>query len=134
MCRESRNGPFADNDRPHVDAAFAQRVECLAVVASRNLDLGVGIGIAKPGQQVLEIGAVGAQLAMREAERGVAPQGGAASRRDGAGRDIEGVPRLHQKRDRKSTRLNSSHGYISYAVFCLKKKKRKEKMHSTEMR
>src|SRR2546422_3542328 len=32
--------------------------------------------------------------------------------------------RLAQQ-DRKSTRLNSSHGYISYAVFCLKKKKRK---------
>src|SRR2546429_7142320 len=29
----------------------------------------------------------------------------------------------HLERDRKSTRLNSSHGYISYAVFCLKKKK-----------
>src|SRR5687768_17851137 len=29
-------------------------------------------------------------------------------------------------RDRKSTRLNSSHGYISYAVFCLKKKKKME--------
>src|SRR2546422_5388908 len=29
--------------------------------------------------------------------------------------------------DRKSTRLNSSHGYISYAVFCLKKKKNKGK-------
>src|SRR2546422_5468080 len=28
-------------------------------------------------------------------------------------------------KDRKSTRLNSSHGYISYAVFCLKKKKRR---------
>src|SRR3989454_10731714 len=28
------------------------------------------------------------------------------------------------RQDRKSTRLNSSHGYISYAVFCLKKKKR----------
>src|SRR2546422_4334760 len=28
--------------------------------------------------------------------------------------------------DRKSTRLNSSHGYISYAVFCLKKKKQKK--------
>src|SRR2546422_3183941 len=27
-----------------------------------------------------------------------------------------------ERRDRKSTRLNSSHGYISYAVFCLKKK------------
>src|SRR5687768_18157963 len=30
-------------------------------------------------------------------------------------------------RDRKSTRLNSSHGYISYAVFCLKKKKKQNK-------
>src|SRR2546422_5199452 len=29
-------------------------------------------------------------------------------------------------KDRKSTRLNSSHGYISYAVFCLKKKKKKQ--------
>src|SRR2546422_8434753 len=28
--------------------------------------------------------------------------------------------------DRKSTRLNSSHGYISYAVFCLKKKKKRD--------
>src|SRR6266436_9357921 len=31
--------------------------------------------------------------------------------------------RRPSRRDRKSTRLNSSHGYISYAVFCLKKKK-----------
>src|SRR5256884_7144275 len=31
--------------------------------------------------------------------------------------------RVVSPRDRKSTRLNSSHGYISYAVFCLKKKK-----------
>src|SRR2546429_3471916 len=31
--------------------------------------------------------------------------------------------RAAKRRDRKSTRLNSSHGYISYAVFCLKKKK-----------
>src|SRR2546422_3348038 len=30
------------------------------------------------------------------------------------------------RQDRKSTRLNSSHGYISYAVFCLKKKKKAE--------
>src|SRR2546422_6389327 len=29
------------------------------------------------------------------------------------------------QQDRKSTRLNSSHGYISYAVFCLKKKKKR---------
>src|SRR2546422_7635507 len=31
--------------------------------------------------------------------------------------------RVGSRADRKSTRLNSSHGYISYAVFCLKKKK-----------
>src|SRR2546429_5299148 len=31
-------------------------------------------------------------------------------------------PAISSSRDRKSTRLNSSHGYISYAVFCLKKK------------
>src|SRR2546422_7557353 len=34
------------------------------------------------------------------------------------------VPVHKGPRDRKSTRLNSSHGYISYAVFCLKKKKK----------
>src|SRR2546427_9602870 len=34
------------------------------------------------------------------------------------------------KRDRKSTRLNSSHSQISYAVFCLKKKKKKNKTKS----
>src|SRR2546422_7556498 len=35
-----------------------------------------------------------------------------------------GAYRVSCHRDRKSTRLNSSHGYISYAVFCLKKKKK----------
>src|SRR2546422_3654712 len=41
------------------------------------------------------------------------------------------VPR-RARRDRKSTRLNSSHGYISYAVFCLKKKKKQEKQQLGE--
>src|SRR2546422_1924755 len=47
--------------------------------------------------------------------------GGAAR----ASRNRGGLRRRHRhfERDRKSTRLNSSHGYISYAVFCLKKKK-----------
>src|SRR2546422_8112551 len=45
------------------------------------------------------------------------------------GRRRDDGPRRNRPRaistgsDRKSTRLNSSHGYISYAVFCLKKKK-----------
>src|SRR2546430_9075133 len=41
--------------------------------------------------------------------------------RDDAGRDEE-RDALHHRQDRKSTRLNSSHSQISYAVFCLKKK------------
>src|SRR2546422_4429775 len=36
--------------------------------------------------------------------------------------------------DRKSTRLNSSHGYISYAVFCLKKKKKKNSLSALSRR
>src|SRR5947209_17028483 len=40
-----------------------------------------------------------------------------------AGAVGDAMPRI----DRKSTRLNSSHANISYAVFCLKKKKRKER-------
>src|SRR2546422_3076247 len=40
---------------------------------------------------------------------------------------------LLRGRDRKSTRLNSSHGYISYAVFCLKKKKNNQKHRPKEL-
>src|SRR2546422_7015956 len=49
-------------------------------------------------------------------------------RRRGGGVDVERA-RDHRVAtvDRKSTRLNSSHGYISYAVFCLKKKKKTRK-------
>src|SRR6266478_8190209 len=43
------------------------------------------------------------------------------------------LPRFHDRpiQDRKSTRLNSSHSQISYAVFCLKKKKTKNKSLGT---
>src|SRR2546429_1937365 len=37
---------------------------------------------------------------------------------------VQGRAHVALAGDRKSTRLNSSHGYISYAVFCLKKKKK----------
>src|SRR2546429_2309848 len=39
-------------------------------------------------------------------------------------------PLFTGNKDRKSTRLNSSHGYISYAVFCLKKKKQRRQHRS----
>src|SRR2546422_6589726 len=54
------------------------------------------------------------------------------------GKQLDKVPEAHagdiiacvklKETDRKSTRLNSSHGYISYAVFCLKKKKKYTKV------
>src|SRR2546422_2409227 len=44
--------------------------------------------------------------------------------RDVGSRIGQGLLEEPQRPDRKSTRLNSSHGYISYAVFCLKKKKK----------
>src|SRR3712207_7763888 len=46
--------------------------------------------------------------------------------RDGAGRGV--------RADRKSTRLNSSHANISYAVFCLKKKKKELSHNNTSQR
>src|SRR2546429_3974847 len=46
---------------------------------------------------------------------------------------IHHVPDRAVQQDRKSTRLNSSHGYISYAVFCLKKKN-KSHYNSTDIR
>src|SRR3712207_6859348 len=54
-------------------------------------------------------------------------QGGPGARRAGGGGDPrprEVLRRVVVGTDRKSTRLNSSHANISYAVFCLKKKKR----------
>src|SRR2546430_3616197 len=38
------------------------------------------------------------------------------------------------EQDRKSTRLNSSHSQISYAVFCLKKKNNSNRLHSQDVR
>src|SRR3712207_7255697 len=54
--------------------------------------------------------------------------------REGAGRDASGdrAGRGVDDGDRKSTRLNSSHANISYAVFCLKKKKTKSTAYSPD--
>src|SRR2546429_2275268 len=54
---------------------------------------------------------------------GGAPGAEPARLRDDDSAATEGGAGRRRRADRKSTRLNSSHGYISYAVFCLKKKK-----------
>src|SRR2546427_5334180 len=80
----------------------------------------------------------GLQLRRSDPQRdrvGVHPEGLQETGRDPAAASIlpvraqkspDGRRRAHPHRgDRKSTRLNSSHSQISYAVFCLKKKKKK---------
>src|SRR5258708_32056325 len=54
----------------------------------------------------------------RAVSAGYPPRACSAARPDGSN------PAAARRRDRKSTRLNSSHQIISYAVFCLKKKKK----------
>src|SRR2546422_8625272 len=61
------------------------------------------------------------ELAVHIVERTVA---GESEVMGGARGDRPEALHVVRHRDRKSTRLNSSHGYISYAVFCLKKKKK----------
>src|SRR2546429_5565406 len=58
-------------------------------------------------------------LLIRRAERADDPWSGQIALPGGRKSDLTGPGVVG---DRKSTRLNSSHGYISYAVFCLKKK------------
>src|SRR5438477_2045948 len=53
-------------------------------------------------------------------------------RRTTGGTSRSASPRGDAERDRKSTRLNSSHMSISYAVFCLKKKNNGEKIRLTK--
>src|SRR5262245_62996750 len=65
-----------------------------------------------------------AHIARRSADRHVAPRP-----RSHRPRRLEPIP--PQPPDRKSTRLNSSHLGISYAVFCLKKKKQKKQQTQT---
>src|SRR5205809_4167142 len=68
----------------------------------------------------------------RSDERQVHPEAVVGAHRPGCAIQEQGVDRrrggedVAVGQDRKSTRLNSSHGYISYAVFCLKKKKTKK--------
>src|SRR2546422_5932722 len=87
--------------------------------ATRDLQLG-----HLPGELriVAQVPNAGQQRLMTKEAEGGQPDGIGCN--TGEDRDPSGAGRHRADRDRKSTRLNSSHGYISYAVFCLKKKKK----------
>src|SRR3712207_8822955 len=73
----------------------------------------------QPGEDRLLIGRGGPEGGMPALARHHGP----AVARGNEGADAEARSRPEDHQDRKSTRLNSSHANISYAVFCLKKKK-----------
>src|SRR3712207_7082972 len=91
--------PYTTLFRSFHRPAFADRLESLGGILERILrEQGAGVYSSAPQQvQSLLIVRVSARVAEQHAE-------------------------LSAHRDRKSTRLNSSHANISYAVFCLKKK------------
>src|SRR2546430_3266911 len=71
---------------------------------------------SRPGERVLEVGSGGGKAALAAADA-IGSTGAVV------GADLSApLNRLAEQRDRKSTRLNSSHSQISYAVLCLKKK------------
>src|SRR5690606_39301684 len=80
------------------------------------------------GGEVPDVAASDLEAAVRGAADGARPRAapvprGGLGRRRRAGHIRSGAVTPRRCRDRKSTRLNSSHVKISYAVFCLKKKK-----------
>src|SRR2546422_239640 len=80
----------------------------------RAWDFNLKIGL----RNHVQLGIAGTGLAWTDGVSGIVDLGLALKLRTGLGE--------RGALDRKSTRLNSSHGYISYAVFCLKKKKKDE--------
>src|SRR5260221_10742406 len=67
-------------------------------------------------------------------DRGPDPVRESSHRIVGGGADYTVAGFAHRVRDRKSTRLNSSHTVISYAVFCLKKKKEEDPISTCSYR
>src|SRR2546429_9791840 len=76
------------------------------------------------------VGHIPVRMAVMHDPGGLLPSGDAAHR-EATPEEMEQIMSLLEKglRDRKSTRLNSSHGYISYAGFCLEKKKNRQLRH-----
>src|SRR5256884_2057483 len=114
--------------------------ECVGDRASKLIHVVVGsisgTGI-EPGHAQPPAGGI-ARIAPQVREQCVARQGvrialsaGEAAAAAGLRSQLDEVIRRREppdlRTDRKSTRLNSSHGYISYAVFCLKKKKKSDR-------
>src|SRR2546422_4757990 len=119
------DGPLGTAHDFRTPSISSRRSQCRRVAScmwtmSNPPGFGAGLGTNPPGSGV----SVNARFA-----RYCASESGDVDFDLGMNRNSSGLGGQRRgaeiKIDRKSTRLNSSHGYISYAVFCLKKKKEK---------
>ena len=79
--------------------------------------------------KIIEVKNLNKEFKVKEKEKGI--KGSIKSIFKPKYKTIKAVNNINFSVDRKSTRLNSSHVAISYAVFCLKKKKKKKKIQKT---
>src|SRR2546422_4237655 len=91
---------------------------CRAAISTRRSSATDWLGRRSGGHRE------GPRLGQRDGRGGPAAQEAAGGRPD-----ARTTERRRTDRDRKSTRLNSSHGYNSHAVFCLKKKNKHVETH-----
>src|SRR5689334_18243150 len=116
---------FGFSDAPD-RSRFQYTFENLAKVIGKFTEM---VGLKKFAIYVFDYGApVGLRLALAHPDRitAIISQNGNAYE-EGLSEGWNPIQKYWKQPDRKSTRLNSSHSSISYAVFCLKKKKKKKK-------
>src|SRR3989449_7777759 len=113
--------------RPFLTVFLFARIEQNEVLADFRLRV-VAVGGVEVGHMVGRVhirGIAYTPAYVRDRDRSRADQldpRGTEERHREKAREVETIRRIadvNRKGDRKSTRLNSSHGYISYAVFCL---------------
>src|SRR3989449_4755268 len=113
---------YAEIERPVVAQIYGADPDKFYQVAQVVCELGfdgVDINMGCPSKNVSARGCGAALIRNQPLAREIIRAVHAGVTDWAAGHRIESI-------DRKSTRLNSSHGYISYAVFCLKKKKKRQ--------
>src|SRR5437868_1007519 len=119
-------------DRPVKSLRVDDRLVVIAVIVQAHEEAGLFALAQRAGQRALIVLPLLGRLYRCERVAGVEESvaeheidGAVVLRSSGFGDDFQACPARARKqdRDRKSTRLNSSHVSISYAVFCLKKKK-----------
>src|SRR5256884_415001 len=107
-------------DRRQVQTACQQNGAMVGKLCRDVVDGGTLVEQVVYGQADIQAGLTGSRSVVEQAQAGRGSN--CAWQRRGFRR---GGHHRERQGDRKSTRLNSSHGYISYAVFCLKKKKKR---------